>query len=91
MRIEFDAAKNARNIQERGLDFRSVADFDFETALVIEDVRNKYAERRFRAMGFLGDELHALVFTPRAGGIRVISLRKASRKERRLYAKTKAD
>lgn len=31
MRIEFDTAKNERNIRERGLSFEESAAFDFET------------------------------------------------------------
>jgi hypothetical protein len=36
----------------------------------------------------IGERLHALVFTPLLDGIRVISLRKANRREEREYAET---
>ncbi|MGH7029583.1 MAG: BrnT family toxin [Stellaceae bacterium] len=39
MAITFDPAKNAKNIAERGLPFERVADLDWETAMVMEDVR----------------------------------------------------
>ncbi len=85
MKIEFDPAKNERNIRERGLSFDMATDVDWDSALIIEDDRRDYGERRFRAFGFIGDRLHAVVFTPREGGIRVISLRKANQREVKSY------
>jgi len=86
-KISFDQAKNAANIRERGLPFSLVQDeFDWATAQVIEDIRRDYGERRYRALGFIGARLHAVVYTPRANGMHVISLRKANRREERRYA-----
>lgn len=85
--IDFDPAKNARNIAERGLSFAAAAQFDFSTAVVAEDTRRVYPERRYRASGLLGARLHMLVFAPVAGGIRVISFRKANRREVRDHEK----
>ena len=87
MEIEFDAAKNARNIRERGISFEMAAEFDLEGALTMEDTRRDYGERRFRSLGFIGPALYALVFTVRGNKIRIISLRKANRKERARYEK----
>lgn len=85
MKIDFDPAKNERNIRERGLSFERVAEFDFETAAYEVDARRDYGEVRIRAFGFLGGRLHALVFVETAAGIRVISLRKANKREVRRY------
>lgn len=60
--------------------------FDWTTAAVIEDTRKDYGERRFRALGFIGRRLHAVVYTPRPAGLHVISLRKANRREEKHYA-----
>ncbi|MCO5761620.1 MAG: BrnT family toxin, partial [Chromatiaceae bacterium] len=79
MRIEFDPAKNSWNVQARGLLFGRVGEFDFETAY------RDYGEVRFRALGLLEGRPHALVPTVLADGIRVISLRKANRREVVLY------
>lgn len=86
MKITYDPAKNERNIRERGLSFERVAEFDFGTAITVEDKRREYGEARYRVLGWIGAELHALVFTLRESTLRVVSLRRASRKERRLYA-----
>ena len=40
---------------------------------------------RFRALGYLGVRLHALVFVGIPDGIRVISFRKANQREAILY------
>ena len=50
MRITFDPAKNARNIEERGLPFELVAQLDWETAVAVEDTRKDYGERRLRVL-----------------------------------------
>jgi uncharacterized DUF497 family protein len=89
MKLEFDPLKNARNIEERGLSFERVADFNFDTAIFTLDDRRDYGEDRIRALGFLGDRLHALVFVEAREGIRVISFRKANKREVQGYEKSK--
>lgn len=81
MEIEFDPSKSERNAQERGLPFSMVDEFDWATALVAEDDRADYGEARMFALGFIGDRLHALVFTMRGEACRVISLRRANDRE----------
>ena len=85
MRVDFDPVKNERNVRERELPFERAGDFDFATAVVREDIRKTYPEIRFVALGFLDERLHVLCFTPIAGGIRVISFRKANRREEKVY------
>ena len=85
MPISFDPQKNERNIAQRGIPFEIVEDFEWDNALVVEDLRKDYGERRFQALGLIAGRLHALVFTPRAGLAHVISLRKANRREIKLY------
>ncbi len=85
MRIEFDSAKNERNIRERGLSFERVVEFDFASASITQDARKPYPEVRFVALGMLDARLHVLCFTPVADGVRVISFRKANGREVRDY------
>jgi uncharacterized DUF497 family protein len=86
--IGFDPAKNATNIASRGLSFELVEQMEWTTALMVEDTRKAYGERRFQVLGFIGERLHAVVFTPRDGMVHVISLRKANSREVKRYAKT---
>ncbi len=81
MRIEYDPAKNARNIRERGLSFERTSEFEWDSARVEEDRRKPYPERRYVATGWMAGRLYVLCFTPITNGIRVISFRKANKRE----------
>ena len=59
--------------------------FDGAT-LTVEDDWRDYGENRYITIGFLDDAMVVLVWTPRGGGQRMISMRKANERERRLYA-----
>jgi uncharacterized DUF497 family protein len=85
MEITYDAAKNARNIAQRGLSFDMVAEFDFSTAQVYVDSRRDYGECRYIGIGYIGQRLHVVVFTETERGLRVISLRKANSREVQAY------
>lgn len=85
MDIEFDPSKNQRNITERGLSFEEVAGFEFERALFWVDDRKDYGEQRLRILGYIDERLHALVFAETMTGIRVISFRKANKREVKHY------
>jgi uncharacterized protein len=91
VKIEFDPLKSERNNILRGLAFDCAHDFDWDSALIVEDMRRQYPERRFVAAGLIDDRLHMLCFTPVVGGIRVISLRKANEREGKRYAKEITD
>ncbi len=88
MKIDYDPAKNAKNIEERSLSFELAEEFNFESALIWQDVRSDYGELRFNALGYINNRLYHMTFTPRGGAMRVISLRKANSREVRKYAKT---
>ncbi|PJG86526.1 BrnT family toxin [Conservatibacter flavescens] len=88
MKISYDENKSLRNIALRQLSFAKVVDFDWERAIVREDVRFNYSEQRYVAYGYLEERLHCLCFTPVYDGIRVISFRKANKREIRDYEQT---
>jgi uncharacterized DUF497 family protein len=85
VKLSYDAAKNDRNIRERGLSFDHVGEFEFTTAKFSVDSRRDYGETRRRALGFLDGRLHALVFVETDEGIRVVSFRKANKREVKDY------
>jgi uncharacterized protein len=85
--IAFDPKKNERNLRERGLSFERAVDFDFETAIIFPEIRND--EVRRVAVGYLDKRLHVLCYLPLADGVRVISFRKANRREAVKYGKPK--
>ncbi len=85
MRITYDIAKHVRNIALRGLSFKRAAEFNFETALLSVDDRKEYGETRHVAIGYLDDRLHVLCFTQEGSATRVISFRKANKREAQHY------
>jgi uncharacterized protein len=83
--VAFDPRKSARNALERGLPFERARDFGFETATYIVDDRKDYGEARWIAVGYLDRRLHILCFVGMPTGIRIISFRKANRREANRY------
>ena len=79
MEIEFDPAKNAKNIKNRGLPFILAAEFDWTTALVVRSDRKGETRR-----------VHALVFNKIGRAVRVISLRRASKAEVKRYEEARS-
>lgn len=90
MEYEWDAAKAAANLAKHGVPFEHAALIEWEEALIEEDLRRSYGERRFNAFGKIEGRLHALVFTIRGRVVRIIGLRKANSREVRRYEKEKA-
>ncbi|MGQ7246357.1 BrnT family toxin [Halomonas sp. V046] len=88
MIIDFDPNKSAWNERKRDLPFTAVERFDWENAIFTEDNRFTYPERRFIALGKIGQRVHVVCFTPIEEGIRIISLRKANPREVRRYENT---
>ena len=77
-----------RDIAKHGVSFDVVSGFEWDQALDKEDTRADYGEKRFNALAPIGDRLHHLTYTPRDGRVRVISLRRANKRERTLYEET---
>ncbi len=85
MEISYDPAKNTQNITERGLSFDQAVDFDFETAMFDVDIRHDYGETRHIVLRLLNGRVHMLIFAETSKGIRIISFRKANKREVRQY------
>jgi len=89
MQIEYDPAKDAINRRKHGISLADAVRFEWETADIEEDARFDYEEQRFHATGYLGVRLYFMVFCMRGEKARVISLRKANKREERRYAQVK--
>ena len=83
----WSTTKQSSNIAKHGISFAAAEAFDWETAIVQADTREHYNEVLLVAVGAIGDRLHAMVFTLRRPVVWIISLRKASNKEIREYAR----
>lgn len=86
MHYSFDFAKQAANVAKHGMFFAVADDFEWESALIEVDARRSYGESRFTALGMIGDRVHVLVFSLRETKVRIISLRRANRREVKRYA-----
>lgn len=86
MRYTFDPVKQAANVSKHGVFFFAADDFEWETALVQVDARHSHGETRFTAMGLIGERVHVMVFNLRETSVRIISLRRANRREVKRYA-----
>ena len=58
--------------------------FTGDTLTVVDD-RRDYGENRFITVGYLDATMVVLVWIPRSKARRIISMRKANERERRLY------
>jgi len=88
MEYEYDPAKAISNLAKHEVSFEEALMFDWDSALVEDDVRFDYPEPRFKATGYIGPRLHVMIFCLRGDARRIISLRKANPREERHYART---
>lgn len=85
MRYEWNESKRVVNLRKHGVDFGDChVVFETDGALTIEDARD-YDERRYITIGWLREHLVVIAHTVRDDTIRIISARKASTHEYRLY------
>ncbi|NMJ40791.1 BrnT family toxin [Roseomonas sp. JC162] len=82
MEFEWDEAKDAACLAARGFDFAfTLGVFRDPDRVITRDDRFDYGEARYRAAGYIEGRLFIVVFTRRGERIRIISARKANRKE----------
>ena len=87
MTYEWDVGKRTTNLAKHGVDFATVARFDFSGAVTRAVERG--GEVRYAATGYIGTRLYRLIYVERGRSIRVISLRKANSRERRDYERNR--
>ena len=85
--FEWDSRKARSNLSKHGISFEEASTiFGDSLSLTIPDPDHSITERRYVTMGraFTG-KLLVVVHTDRGNNIRMISARRASRRERRFY------
>jgi len=85
MELEWDEDKRRTTLEGRQLDFADVASIDPASLVTERDTRRDYGELRFSSFAYLRGRLINFCWTPRAGRIRIISMRKANDREIRKY------
>ena len=88
MRIEFDPAKDAANQAKHGVSLVLAVELDWDAALVWVDGRFEYEELRMIALAPKTEILYYVAFVERGSVRRIISLRRANRREVAHYVKS---
>jgi uncharacterized protein len=87
-RFEWDDDKARTNIATHKIDFEDAKlVFDDPGVLDDPDETMNYGEDRFRSIGMVNGRLIAVFYTQRDVRLRIISARKATRKEQTAYAR----
>ena len=85
MRIEFDPQKDAGNLAKHGLSLGLAYELDWNAALVWVGDRFEYDELRMIALAPRTNILYYVAFVDRGDVMRIISLRRATRREVKHY------
>jgi uncharacterized protein len=85
MQIEFDSAKDAANKAKHGVSLALAGELDWDAALVWVDDRFEYNELRMIALAPKTETLYYVAFLEIGEVRRVISLRRANRREVKHY------
>ena len=83
--ITWDEIKRRANLRKHGLDFADAHDLFDGVAYTYEDDRLPYGEQRFVTLGILREVIVSIVHTEEADHIHIISMRKATKREREIY------
>lgn len=88
MEFEWDEEKEKKNIKKHKISFSAAATvFADDYRLEIPDEEHSEYEERYKVIGKLNNAITIVlvVYTPREGRIRIISARKATLQERKIY------
>jgi uncharacterized DUF497 family protein len=87
MEFAWDDAKAQRNLARHGVSFHEAATiFGDSMAITFSDPDHSVGEERFLTFGVsLNGRLLAVIHTARGSFVRIISARRATRRERKIY------
>jgi len=83
--IAWDEAKRRANLRRHGFDFVDAEKVFAGVTYTYKDDRLAYGERRFVTLGLLREIVVSIVHTEDGDHIHVISMRKATKREREIY------
>ena len=88
MNFDWDEEKNKRNIKKHGISFEDAKEVFKSPLLTRLDLRENYGEDRYIGLGMIYQRVIVIVYTEIDDLlIRIISARKATKEERRVYEK----
>ena len=83
--ITWDEPKRRRNLKKHGFDFVDAEQVFESVTYTYEDDRLAYAEQRFLTLGLSHEIVVSIVHTDEGEHIHIISMRKATKRERKIY------
>ena len=84
--FEYDLKKSQINLDKHGIDFEDAKDIFKHPILISEDTKHNYGESRWIGLGWIRSILGVVIYVERCGDvIRIISARKATKRERKYY------
>ena len=83
--ITWDEAKRRANLGKHGFDFVDAEEVFDGVTYTYQDDRLAYGEQRFVTLGLLREVLVSIVHTEEGNHIHIISMRKATKREREIY------
>ena len=87
MQYEWDESKNRTNFAKHALRFEDAERVFSGPCVTFEDDRFDYGEARLITLGLLAGRLVVIAHAPRGEASRIISMRKANRREQEIYQK----
>lgn len=86
MYFEWDEAKNHANLLKHGIDFNDAVLMFQRPVLSLRDERLDYGEERWISLGWIRTLVGVVVHTEQRGhAVRIISARKATKREAKYY------
>lgn len=86
MKFEWDDTKNSANIDKHHIDFSDATEIFEHPVLTSIDTKEDYGEDRWIAIGQMQDRTIVVVYVEYSDDIiRIISARKATKRERKYY------
>lgn len=85
MNFSWDENKRRANLRKHGLDFKDASQVFDGFTFTFEDDRFQYYEQRFVTLGILQNMVTVIIHTESDETIRVISMRKATKHEQKIY------
>ncbi|MDR4503828.1 MAG: BrnT family toxin [Candidatus Scalindua sp.] len=85
MEFEWDERKCTTNVKKHGIDFSDADELFSGYTITMEDDRFHYNEQRFFTLGMIKGRVAVVVHTERNDRIRIISMRKATKYEQKIY------
>ena len=86
LEFEWDERKNAKNIKKHNVSFEEAAAvFSDPQRYEVFDSIHSLMEKRWIVIGLAGSKMYHVIFTERKNRIRIISARKANKKNMEVY------